>query len=174
MSKAQWTTDRWARYREGWKERFWNRVDKRGADECWEWLGARTSAGYGNVTLPGSGVVVAHRVSWFLINGGISLNAPRDAKRPEFVLHSCDNRACCNPGHLFLGSYADNMKDMYSKGRHVIYRGSKHANSKLSPGAVEEIRRLYASGFTQVQLAGWAKVSQRAISLITRGETYKV
>lgn len=163
----------WAAYRAQWKERFWNKVDKsEGSSGCWRWLGGRNSAGYGCFRSP-EGNVVPHRVAWYLTNGGINLKAPRDSKRSEFVLHKCDNRLCCNPSHLFLGTYADNMKDMYAKNRHPVYRGEEHTNAKLSAEAATEVRRLYAAGFKQTQLALWAGVSQRAISLIVRGETYK-
>ena len=155
-----------------WEERFWSRVDKRGANECWEYRGARNNIGYGSVVTP-YGTAVAHRVAWFLMNGGIEVKAPADKSVSELVLHKCDNRSCCNPNHLFLGTQSDNMTDMYCKGRHHVYRGSTHANSKLSDSAAAEVRRYYKAGFTQATIAGWAGVSQVAVGLITRGKTYR-
>lgn len=80
-------------------------------DGCWIWTGAVTTDGYGNighpphVELPTS----THRLAWTLAYGPIPDGA--------YVLHRCDVRRCVNPEHLFLGSHADNMRDMAEKGR---------------------------------------------------------
>ena len=158
-------------------EKFWLKVQIRAPDECWEWQGAITSSGYGNLTWHGRHVQ-AHRVAYFLYNGGIALttNFRQDgvAKRyRRFVLHKCDNRRCCNPAHLFLGSMRANQLDAYRKGRKVQPR-SQHANAKLSATQITEVRHRYdAGGVTQQQLAAEFGVSQRAISLVVRRETYK-
>lgn len=158
-------------------QNFWSRVKIGAANDCWEWQGSRSSSGYGNLSWHGI-PVQAHRVAYFLTKGGIKL--PTDfrqknvAKRYQrFVLHKCDNRPCCNPEHLFLGSMRANQLDAYSKGRKVQPR-SKHVNAKLTAEQVVEIRRRYDAGESlQVQLALEFGVSQRAISLIVRRETYK-
>ena len=75
---------------------------------CWNWTGSVDSKGYGSIK---DGVTSrAHRVAWKLYKGKI----------PEgiFVLHTCDNRKCVNPNHLFLGTSKDNVRDMMDKGRH--------------------------------------------------------
>ena len=89
------------------------------------------------------------------------------------MLHKCDNRKCCNPEHFFLGNYADNQKDAYRKVRRAAPNGEKNANSKLTNKQVIAIREAYNKGQTQMNLAATYGVSQRAISLIVRGETYK-
>ena len=99
------------------------------------------------------------------------------------VCHRCDNRLCCNPHHLFLGTYDDNQKDMARKGRaakgdrhpsHLhperLPRGENHKKSKLTDHQVAEIRELYATGdYYQKHLATKFKVSQTLIGLIVRG-----
>jgi hypothetical protein len=157
-------------------ETFWARVSKAGPDDCWEWTGALTSNGYGNLGWGGTNVQ-AHRLAFALAVGGIGLltgfRQPGRARvYRKFVLHRCDNRKCCNPAHLFLGSMRANQLDAYEKGRKVQPR-SKHANAKMSPDTVREVRRLYAQGARQVDLAAMAGVSQVAISLVVRNETYK-
>jgi hypothetical protein len=158
-------------------EDFWPKVSTGAPDECWEWQGAKTSGGYGCVSWHGFRVQ-AHRVAYFLANGGIALSTNfREAgvakKYREFVLHRCDNRVCCNPSHLFLGSMRDNQLDAYSKKRKTQPR-SQHSNAKLTATDVVVIRQRYdAEESTQQQLAVEFGVSQRVISLVVRRETYK-
>ena len=90
----------------------------------------------------------SHRIAWAVVNH----------KEPAelFVLHACDNPSCCNPKHLFLGTGADNSRDMVNKGRHDPgdQKGEVNGNAKLTECDVKEIRRLYASGkFTYKELA---------------------
>lgn len=89
-----------------WKERFWEKVDKRGPDDCWEWNGSRTR-GYGYFTIRKK-ATRAHRLSFFLEHG--------HWPQPE-CLHSCDNPACQNPRHLWEGTQLDNIRDACQKGR---------------------------------------------------------
>jgi uncharacterized Zn-finger protein len=156
---------------------FWSRVDVGADADCWEWQGALTSSGYGNLTYHGQHVQ-AHRLSYQLTHGQISLQTGfrlvGKAKRyKRFVLHTCDNRRCCNPTHLFLGSMRTNQLDAYSKGRKTQPR-SNHANAKLTPSEVRTIRSQYdCGGVRQIDLAIQYSISQRCVSLIVRRETYK-
>lgn len=100
---------------------------------CWLWNGSRSQFGHGQIVCwDGEKRTLrsTHRVSWELVNGPI----------PDglCVLHQCDTPACVNPGHLFLGTKADNSRDMVTKGRQK--RGESLPQSKLSPCQVTAIR----------------------------------
>ena len=105
---------------------FWSFVKIGGLDECWNWLRPLDIAtGYGRYEGRG-----AHRKAFEYSRGKI----------PEALLvcHHCDNRACCNPVHLFAGTIADNNRDMWKKGR-----GKNNPKSFLKPDQVRLIRRIW-------------------------------
>lgn len=82
---------------------------------CWEWSGRKNpDTGYGQ-TREGDRVVGAHRVAWAIANGAIPGGL--------WVLHTCDNRPCCNPDHLYLGDALKNADDRDSRGRGWWQRG---------------------------------------------------
>ena len=119
-------------------EHFWSKVATGPLDECWEWRASRRGEGYGGFKMNGR-VVFAHRAAWELTRGEIPNGL--------FALHRCDNRLCCNPGHLFLGTIQDNTDDMFAKGRDRKPRGEEHGCAMLTEETVLEIRRRYALGF---------------------------
>lgn len=89
-------------------QRFWSKVDIRSESECWLWKASETNKGYGQFRYKGI-VDKAHRVAYILNNG--------DIPDGMWVLHTCDNRLCCNPRHLRLGDPQDNVSESVSKER---------------------------------------------------------
>lgn len=89
--------------------RFWSKVDKRGADECWEWTGSRNAKGYPVFGVAGRSVTATRLM--LALSG-----KPRPSDKHK-ACHRCDNPPCCNPDHIFPGSHAENLADMAAKGR---------------------------------------------------------
>ena len=102
-------------------ERFWSKVDIRSEDECWNWKGYTNKYGYGTITIKGR-PMRCNRVAYMLSKG-------EDPGLLD-VLHTCDNRPCCNPNHFFLGTITDNHKDMVAKHRNA--RRDHHNKTKLT------------------------------------------
>ena len=154
-------------------ESFWVKVAIQGPDDCWNWRGCTNNTGYGTTSWSGKHCV-AHRVAAWLTGMIGDLRAPQRKTDPAHVLHKCDNRRCCNPKHFFLGSYTDNQKDAYRKGRKAQPRGMHHANAKLTDEQATAIRHRYATtSIFQTDLAAMYGVTQSAVSKVVRGETYK-
>ena len=144
--------------------RFWDKVDKRcGQDSCWEWKAGQDSNSYGLYWLYGKHEK-AHRVAWMKTNGEIPSGM--------LVCHHCDNRVCCNPSHLFLGTHSDNAKDMVNKGRGADFRGEKHPQSKLDEMDIKFIRYWLKKGYSQRKIASVFGVDQTHISGIKTGKTW--
>lgn len=149
--------------------RFWAKVDVRGPDECWPWL-ASTARGYGQFGLGDGTLTRAHRYAWSLANGPV----------PEglWVLHSCDNRPCCNAAHLFVGTRQANVDDMCSKRRHWAHKGMsgnqgiRNGRAKLVDADVLRIRERFARGESQSRIALDFPVGRIKIGHIVRRESW--
>lgn len=142
-----WMQRVWAK---PWEERFWDKVNKTG--DCWLWIGG-TRRGYGDLQMEWdqngrSGIHrPAHHLAWEMEDGN-------PVPSGLILGHTCDNGLCIRNddagvyivagkplprhGHLFVGTQAENMADMASKGR--------HPNAVLTPDLVREIRRRHANG----------------------------
>lgn len=135
------TTDDGSRPRASLEERLWKQIDRRGRDECWPWSAMSKIDGYGVIGRGGrdAGKILAHRAAWESMNGPIPSG---EGYHGTVVLHTCDNRLCCNPAHLRLGTQADNVRDMDAKGRRVavLRYGEDHHMTKITEDDVRAIR----------------------------------
>lgn len=132
---------------------------------CWEWLGNIAPNGYGSLRNSERKVnVAAHRASYSINIGPIPFGM--------LVCHTCDNKVCCNPAHLFLGTPADNVADMDAKGRRrtIAPKGTANHNAKLTEADVLAIRQSELSGR---KLAARYGVDQSVIYSIKKRTTWR-
>lgn len=128
---------------------------------CWEWKGSLNTHGYGQLADGSGAPAQAHRAAFEVFHG--------IAPGASDVCHSCDNRQCINPDHLFLGSRRDNLQDMSKKERNAT--GEYRPDFKITGAQVDEIRLAYdLGGRSQKNIAAEYGVSQQLISSIVRGE----
>ncbi len=139
---------------------FWGRA-KRRKNGCLEWPIKRMA--YGLITRHGK-LYGTHVYSWTLTNGPVP--------KGVCVLHTCDNRRCIEPTHLFLGNKGDNNRDTFSKKRH--YFGTRHWKAKLTPATVRIIRKRYAKGESQESIGRDFGVCQAHVSDVVRKVAWKV
>jgi hypothetical protein len=138
---------------------FWAKVDKSGGQgACWNWIASRKPRGYGQFHYQGK-MNRAHRLAWILTNG--------EPGKLE-VCHSCDNKLCCNPAHLWLGTHQDNMADCKAKDRHC--RGDR-GRAKLTEEQAREVLRLKGKA-NAGDLADKYGVGNGAIQAIWRGDAW--
>lgn len=152
------------------KKEFWKLVKRGKHSECWEWRRGVNSSGYGAFMGRGAHVQAYQFFHEMAVGKDVC------------VLHSCDNRKCCNPKHLFLGDHKINAIDAWNKGRNFYQkhpdrrpRGESHKNSKLTAKIVREIRKKYATGrYRQIDLANRYGSTQAGISQIIRNVSWKI
>jgi len=150
---------------------------------CWNWQGSINTGGYGTIAIRRK-TRTLHRLNYERLVGEIP--------KGICVLHKCDNPRCCNPEHLFLGTQADNIRDMHEKGRartastaypqelnlwkpkrepDFRYYTPKSHKLKLSETQKSEIRQKYSTGqYQQNTLARAYGVSNTQIHNIVRGK----
>jgi len=151
------------------------------ANGCWIWSGTKNGGGYGTIGLgsAASGKGFVHRVAWELFRGKIP--------NGKLVCHHCDVKICCNPSHLFIGTYLDNSRDAVAKGRvpkgerwrtvartSSQARGERHGMAKITERAVRSIIAEFKTRkFTMKQIGGKYGISRSMVANIVKGANWK-
>lgn len=141
--------------------RFWDKVAVGTPFECWPWRGSMDRDGYGRAKIAGK-PLAASRAAYILATGK-SIDG-------LMVCHHCDNPSCCNPSHLYAGSKSDNERDKFKRGK--THRGEKNPAGKLSEDQVQNIRRLFDQGMTNVAIGKMMGVHHSTISKIRTGKSW--
>jgi hypothetical protein len=116
-------------------DKFWSKVKyPENIDDCWEWSSGLFESGYGQFGISSKIKISAHRFAFQYYNGSIP--------KGYIICHRCDNKKCCNPNHLFLGTCKDNSEDMVRKGRSI--KGEKiHTSILTECDVIETLTSLY-------------------------------
>lgn len=174
---------------------FWAKVDQSGGpDACWPWTATLLHNGYGQMGWNGRHER-AHRIAHMIAIGPIPPGL--------YVLHRCDNRPCCNPNHLTVGTQRENIRDMLAKGRgnhargerngmhthperrargarsgahthpECLLRGERNGSALLNCTKVIEIRAMAATGVSRSTIARHFGVSKTLINKIVHREVWR-
>ncbi|MBV8885564.1 MAG: HNH endonuclease [Chroococcidiopsidaceae cyanobacterium CP_BM_RX_35] len=130
-------------------------------DECVLWKGSKLPTGYGFFRRNGKRIY-AHRDAYEKVFGKIPDGV--------FVCHKCDNPSCIKSEHLFLGTPKENSRDIVSKDRHSY--GGRNGMARLAEQDIIEIRKLYAAGKNQQEIAKLFKASRCYISEVVHGKKW--
>ena len=141
--------------------RFWENVERRGENDCWPWAGGLSADGYGVFKVEGK-PTRTHRYSLKLHQGSLNPDS--------IVCHTCDNRICCNPRHLWEGTPQENEADKVAKGRQA--RGENHGKATLSALTVRQIRRRYGELHSYRKVGAEFGINHSTVAQIIRRKTW--
>lgn len=130
---------------------------------CVLWSGNVLPSGYGSLSVAGY-PKLAHRVAWETANG-------RRIPAGLVIRHTCDVPLCVAPGHLVLGTYADNSSDMTRRNRQAL--GGRVSTARMTEDAVRELRRLRTTGMTYDQLSKRFEISRSQVFNIVHRASWK-
>lgn len=145
------------------EERFWEKVAKRSEDECWNLNAGLNTDGYGAFQLYIDGGIrtrTAHKVAYWLTTGIWSKVGLKNNPDTIVLRHSCNNRKCCNPKHILVGTQLNNIQDMNTQGR--------NGRQKVTTDQRTKIVELREQGFSARTVANMFNISTPTVYRICR------
>lgn len=142
------------------RKRFFDNTMPEPNTGCWLWTSYLSGCGYASITI-NKRVMNASRVSYSMLKGEIP--------KGLYVLHTCDNRLCVNPDHLFLGTQKENIIDMHKKGRGRVNFGQRSSTAKLSDKDAKDIVKMSGNGISDSEIAEKYDVTVGTIYRIRSG-----
>ena len=153
-------------------ERFWSYVEIKSLQECWEWKGGRSQFGYGKFSFYlKSGKRKTVNASQFAYRFPLYKNGKRVDANGLFILHKCDNPPCCNPKHLYPGTFQDNADDAVYRKRMPI--GENNGNARFTEYEIIRIREWYTNGKSKYWIARQVHTSESHITRIVNYDVWK-
>lgn len=147
--------------------RFWSKAAVGDNTVCWPWRGTIGHNGYGHFKWDGVSQN-ASRIAWEIVNG--------EPLGPRFACHTCDNKLCVNPHHIYAGDRLSNARDAVergqAKGNGLDQRGAANPNARLTETQAVEIKRLIGVGLSNQQIAARFPVSHAMVSRIRTGRSW--
>jgi len=145
------------------KDKIFNNI-KKNENGCWEWTGGLSARGYASMHYEGKRTPL-HRLSYILFRGPI----PND----KLACHTCDNKKCINPDHIYIGTHKTNFRDAKERNRLRTRRGSAHPSSKLNEDKVRFIRFHYQNGFDIREMSSFFGVTKSILYQTAKGQRWK-
>lgn len=142
--------------------RFWQRVKKVEGNGCWEWQGAFRNS-YGAIKHQGS-VLSAHRVAYVLTNG----HPPQGM----LICHTCDNRACCRPDHLEVGTPGKNNNDARKRRTFFKVQGENAPNASMTERDIRQIMQLRSEGLGARLISRQTGLKENNVKKVLEGESW--
>lgn len=141
----------------------WNKVEKRGPNECWPWRGAASSYGYGSFSFEGT----RHR------SNRTALAVTQGWAEGLDALHLCHNPGCCNPAHLKWGTHKENMEHKAAAGRENRPSGDTHWKRRIDSKTASAIKAELAAGRRQIDIAASYGVKRSLVADISTGRAWR-